>query len=87
MVKGVQKRVVVVRCPDTKYFDQAIFMVRDDSLTEEGRSPEQVLEEACRVADSYIRQNVELRRRYTPWLIGGSLLLMSLLAALILWLV
>ena len=29
MVKGVTKQVVVVRCPDTKYFDQAIFMVRD----------------------------------------------------------
>lgn len=71
MVKGITKRVVVVRCPDTKYFDQAIFMVRDDTLTEEGRSPEQVLEEACRVADSYIRQNVELRRRWLPLAIVG----------------
>lgn len=86
MVKGVQKRVVVVRCPDTKYFDQAIFMVRDDSLTEEGRSPQQVLEEACRVADGYIRENMEPRRRYQGLLIGGGLLLLAALAALILWL-
>lgn len=87
MVKGVQKRVVVVRCPDTKYFDQAIFMVRDDSLTEEGRSPEQVLEEACRVADGYIRQNVASRHRRMPMLIGGGVLLVGILAALILWLI
>jgi hypothetical protein len=71
MVKGVQKRVVVVRCPDGKYFDQAIFMVRDQSLTESGQSPEQVLEEACRAADSYLRKNVENRRRYFPWVLGG----------------
>ena len=73
MVKGVTKRVVVVRCPDTKFFDQAIFMVRDDSLSQEGRSPEQVLEEACRVADSYIRQNTEPRRRKWRYLLGGLL--------------
>lgn len=79
MVKGVTKRVVVVRCPDTKYFDQAIFMVRDDTLEEDGRSPEQVLEEACRVADSYIRQNAEPRRRYLPLLLGGGLGLLAFL--------
>ena len=81
MVKGVTKRVVVVRCPDTKYFDQAIFMVRDDNL--EGRSPEQVLEEACRVADSYIRQNVEKRKRYLPWILGGAGA--AVICALLLW--
>lgn len=89
MVKGVQKRVVVVRCPDAKYFDQAIFMVRDDSLAEEGRSPEQVLEEACRVADGYIRQNAEPRRRYLSLMLGGILGLVALTAliSLIVWLV
>lgn len=85
MVKGVTKRVVVVRCPDTKYFDQAIFMVRDDTLEEEGRSPEQVLEEACRVADSYIRQNVEKRSRYLPLLLGGGLGLLAFLVVAALW--
>ncbi len=85
MVKGVQKRVVVVRCPDTKYFDQAIFMVRDDSPMLEGRSPEQVLEEACRVADSYIRQNVEPRHRHWKLLAFGAAAVILLGAALI-WL-
>ncbi len=85
MVKGVQKRVVVVRCPDIKYFDQAIFMVRDESLTEEGRSPEQVLEEACRAADSYLRQNGEPRRRRRGWIVGCGLGLLGL-AWLLVWL-
>lgn len=57
MVKGVTKQVVVVRCPDTKFFDQAIFMVRDDFLT--GVDSEKILKEACRAADGYIRENVE----------------------------
>lgn len=85
MVKGVTKQVVVVRCPDTKYFDQAIFMVRDGMLEEEGRSPEQVLEEACRVADSYIRQNVDHRRRYWPLLLGGGVGLLAFLVVAALW--
>jgi hypothetical protein len=82
MVKGVQKRVVVVRCPDGKYFDQAIFMVRDQGLTESGQSPEQVLEEACRAADSYIQKNMESRKRYLHWVLGG----MTLLGVLAIWL-
>lgn len=85
MVKGVTKRVVVVRCPDTKYFDQAIFMVRDDTLSEEGRSPEQVLEEACRVADGYIRQNVEPRKRFLPLIVTGAAVLLVAVVALALW--
>ena len=85
MVKGVTKRVVVVRCPDTKYFDQAIFMVRDDTLEEDGRSPEQVLEEACRVADGYIRQNVDRRRRLWPLFLGGGLGCLAILVAVALW--
>lgn len=83
MVKGVTKRVVVVRCPDTKYFDQAIFMVRDDTLEEGGRSPEKVLEEACRVADGYIRQNVDQRRKLWPLLLSGGLGLLAVLAAVL----
>lgn len=84
MVKGVTKRVVVVRCPDAKYFDQAIFMVRDDTMHQEGRSPEQVLEEACRVADSYIRQNVEPGRRYVKWIVC-SVAVLAVLAGMALW--
>ena len=70
MVKGVTKRVVVVRCPDTRFFDEAIFMVREDAVA--GMDPEAVLKEACRAADGYIRQNAERKKPLWPWLLAGS---------------
>ncbi len=57
MVKGVSKRVIVVRSPDIRYFEQAIFFVKDDAMKQSGVSAQRVLEEACRVADGYIRAN------------------------------
>ena len=72
MVKGVTKRVVVVRCPDTRFFDQAIFMVREDAIA--GMDPETVLKEACRAADGYIRENAERKKPLWPWLLSGGIL-------------
>lgn len=69
MVKGVTRRVVVVRCPETKYFDEAIFMVRENALEEANQ--EKVLKEACRVADEYIRQNAEPRKTPKKWILGA----------------
>ena len=53
MVKGVTRQVVVVRCPDARYFEEATFLLREDILgtTESDR----VLKDACRAADAYIR--------------------------------
>lgn len=70
MVKGVTKRVVVVRCPDTRFFDQAIFMVREDAIA--GMDQEAVLKEACRAADGYIRENAERKKPLWPWLLGAG---------------
>lgn len=85
MVKGVTKRVVVVRCPDTKYFEQAIFMVREDAL--EGMDPEQVLKEACRVADSYMKEHVEKRSFRWQYAAGGVGALALMALAAVLWLI
>lgn len=71
MVKGVTRRVVLVRCPDIKYFDEAIFMVREDALT--GMEPEKIMKEACRAADSYIRLHGEKRRNVWKWVAAGVL--------------
>lgn len=54
MVKGVNKRVIVVRAPDPRLFEQAIFIIREDALTE-GVSAEEVLSEAQRAAKNYVR--------------------------------
>ena len=46
MVKGTTRQVVVVKGPDPKLFDQAIFLVRDDVLMEGGVTEEALLQEA-----------------------------------------
>lgn len=58
MVKGTTKRVIVVKSPDPKIFEQAIFIVKEDYLGKEGADPSDVLKEARRVADDYIRGSV-----------------------------
>jgi len=53
MVKGISRRVVVVDSPDPHIFEQAIFIVRNDAFSKDGVTPEQVVNEACRVASGY----------------------------------
>ena len=61
MVKGISRRVVVVRPDEHGMFDQAIFLVRDCTVP---RSD--AVREACRIANSYL---VGRRgRRRAPWL-------------------
>lgn len=48
MVKGVARRVIVVKSPDPRLFEQAIFIVKEDAFTKGGVSAEQVLQEAKR---------------------------------------
>ena len=43
MVKGINKRVIVVKAPDPRLFEQAIFIMREDAFAE-GVSAEQVLD-------------------------------------------
>ncbi len=63
MVKGVTRRVIVVKTPDRRLFEQAIFIVKEDAFTKEGVTAEQVLAEAQRVADGYVRRNSTLRKK------------------------
>lgn len=46
MVKGITRQVVVVKRPDQKLFDQAIFLVREDALADGGITEEALLSEA-----------------------------------------
>lgn len=46
MVKGITRQVVVVKGPDPKLFEQAIFLVREDALTDGGISEETLLKQA-----------------------------------------
>lgn len=77
MVKGINKRVIVVKAPDPRLFEQAIFIMREDAFAE-GVSAEQVLEEAQKAAKSYVRGNTQVGRwiRFLPapaWAAAGAL--------------
>ena len=52
MVKGISRRVVVIDSPDQRYFEQAIFLVRNDAAGQ-GVTAQEVVEEARRVARNY----------------------------------
>ena len=52
MVKGISRRVVVVDSPDQRFFEQAIFIVRNDDAGE-GVTSRELVEEARRVARNY----------------------------------
>jgi len=54
VVKGVSKRVVVVKSPDPRIFEQAIFIIREDFAGQNGMSDKDVFREARRAANSYI---------------------------------
>lgn len=60
MVKGVARRVIVVKSPDRRLFEQAIFIVKEDAFNAEGVTADQVLAEAQRVADGYVKRNMGL---------------------------
>ena len=55
MVKGVTRRVVVLKSPEPKLYEQAIFLLREDGG--QGDDPsEQVLREAQQVANDYLQR-------------------------------
>ena len=85
MVKGVSRRVVVVRPDECGLFEQAIFLVRDYSAP---RSD--VVREACRIANGYLAGRTARGRRDTPYwkltaaFAAGTLLSSAIWAAVVL---
>ncbi len=57
-VKGVSRRVVIVRSPDPEIFEEAIFFVRDDFLNTPGVSREELLLQARAAAGKYVQLNL-----------------------------
>ncbi|MCL2409458.1 MAG: translation initiation factor 2 [Oscillospiraceae bacterium] len=66
MVKGITRRVIVIKSPDRRLFEEAIFIVREDALTEPGVTPDDIIKEAQDVADNYIRSNLKPKRLKLP---------------------
>ena len=60
MVKGTAKRVIVVKSPDKKVFEEAIFIVREDYMRTSGITHAKLMDEAKAAAGDYMST---LRRR------------------------
>ena len=84
MVKGTNRRVIVVKSPDPQVFEEAIFVLREDYARE--RSAEQVVEEARRAAGEYLQKNGAGRKRPGERLWGAVIAAAGALAAGIAWL-
>lgn len=80
MVRGVSRRVVVVRPDECGVFEQAIFLVRDYDAP---RSD--VVREACRIASSYLAGRSTHRRRRTAGVKLGIAFAAGAMAASIVW--
>ena len=79
MVKGITRQVILVKSPDPRLFEEAIFIVKEEALAREGVSADKVLREARQAADGYIRQgkvwNRRMERLPAPlcWALGAAL--------------
>lgn len=75
MVKGISRQVIVVHAPEQKLFEQAIFILKDDALRDEGITEDLLLKEAQKL----IRAPSDGKKRklylYGPvWACFGALL-------------
>lgn len=66
MIKGISRRVIVVKSPDRRFFEEAIFIVREGVVGQNGVTAEQVVEEARRVADGFGRKKNSIWHRCLP---------------------
>ena len=73
MVKGISRQVVVVRSPDRKLFDEAIFLLRPDA-SPDGVTDEALLKEAGRSARRLLNPQTPSRRRELLLRLGCGLL-------------
>ncbi len=61
VVKGVSRRVIVIKSPNLHLFDEAIFIVKEDALREGGVTGTEIIKQAQEVADNYVRQHLNKR--------------------------
>lgn len=75
MVKGISRQVIVVHSPDPKLFEQAIFILKDDALGQEGVTDEALLKEASRlISNPGTKRNRHGYVAGAVWACAGALL-------------
>ncbi|MBO5954181.1 MAG: translation initiation factor 2 [Oscillospiraceae bacterium] len=75
MVKGISRQVIVVHAPEPKMFEQAIFILKDSAVGQEGVTDEALLKEAKQLLHSSERKSGRKLSLYGPvWACGGAAL-------------
>lgn len=63
MVKGLTRKVIVIKSPDPKIFEQAIFIVKDDYLMTRGIDQKELMRQANEAASEYIKDAYKSKRK------------------------
>ena len=72
MVRGTHKQMVVVRTKDSRYYEQAYFVLRDGHGPV-GESETTMMAEANRILDESMLMPQPRRRRTRPWWVFFSM--------------
>ena len=81
MVKGISRQVIVVQSPDRKLFEQAIFILKDDAVGQEGVTDELLLKEAKKLINSGYRG-----KKHKPYVLGALWAVAGAVATGFVWL-
>lgn len=74
MVKGISKQVIVVHAPEEKLFEQAIFILNENAVGQQGVTDEALLKEAKRLIGVSGKKKNRLRLYGPVWACGGALI-------------
>lgn len=75
MVKGLSRKIIVVKSPDPKIFEQVIFIVRDDYLLRQGIDQKELMRQANEAASGYLKSSYGIQhfRKFKPLMYGAIL--------------
>ena len=74
MVKGISRQVIVVQSPEPKLFEQAIFILKEDAMGQEGVTDELLMKEARRLIQAPESRKMPLYYYGPVWACGGAVM-------------
>lgn len=74
MVKGISKQVIVVHAPEEKLFEQAIFILNENAVGQQGVTDEALMKEAKRLIGVSGRKKTSRRLLGPVWACLGALI-------------
>lgn len=75
MVKGISRQVIVLNAPDPRLFEQAIFIIKEGALGDNGVTDEALMKEARRLISTGAQKTKSKALLLgSVWACGGALL-------------